>query len=57
LETTLGRQEFLAIRCEIGPDDLTDDHRRQTREHIADRTYSPGFPGIRLFTSEEAITN
>lgn len=42
-------QGFLAIWCEIGPEDLTDYHNWQTQEHIADRVYSPGFLGMRLF--------
>ena len=45
------RQGFLAIWCEIGPGDLADYHNWQTQEHIADRVYSPGFLGMRLFTS------
>jgi hypothetical protein len=47
----MSRQGFLAIWCEIGPDDLVDYHNWQTQEHIADRIYSPGFLGVRLFTS------
>ena len=45
------RQGFLAIWCEIGRDDLVDYHNWQTQEHIADRIYSPGFLGVRLFTA------
>jgi hypothetical protein len=44
-------QGFLAIWCEIGAADLTDYHNWQTQEHIADRTYSPGFLGVRLFAA------
>lgn len=47
----MNKQGFLAIWCEIGPDDLVDYHNWQTQEHIADRIYSPGFLGVRLFTS------
>jgi hypothetical protein len=44
------RQGFLAIWCEIATTDLVDYHNWQTQEHIADRIYSPGFLGMRLFT-------
>lgn len=44
-------QGFLAIWCEIGAGDLVDYHNWQTQEHIADRIYSQGFLGARLFTS------
>lgn len=47
----MANQGFLAIWCEIGPDDLVDYHNWQTQEHIADRVYSPGFLGMRLFTA------
>lgn len=44
------RQGFLAIWCEIGAEDLIDYRNWQTQEHIADRIYSQGFLGMRLFT-------
>jgi hypothetical protein len=44
-------QGFLAIWCVIGADELVDYHNWQTQEHIADRVYSPGFLGMRLFTA------
>jgi len=47
----MSRQGFLAIWCEIGQDDLVDYHNWQTQEHIADRIYSPGFLGVRLFAA------
>ena len=47
----MDRQGFLAIWCAIGPDDLEDYHNWQTQEHIADRVYSPGFLGMRLFAA------
>jgi hypothetical protein len=47
----MSKQGFLAIWCEIGADDLVDYHNWQTQEHIADRIYSPGFLGMRLFTA------
>ena len=46
----MANQGFLAIWCEIGADDLSDYHNWQTQEHIADRVYSPGFLGMRLFS-------
>lgn len=45
------KQGFLAIWCEIGAGDLVDYHNWQTQEHIADRVYSPGFLGARLFSA------
>ncbi len=47
----MNTQGFLAIWCEIGPDDLKDYRHWLTREHIADRIFSPGFLGVRLFCS------
>ena len=44
-------QGFLAIWCEIGPQDLTDYRNWLTQEHISDRIYSPGFLGVRLFSA------
>jgi hypothetical protein len=49
----MSKQGFLAIWCEIGSEDLVDYHNWQTQEHIADRIYSPGFLGMRLFTNVE----
>lgn len=49
----MAEQGFLAIWCEIGAGDLVDYHNWQTQEHIADRIYSPGFLGMRLFTAVE----
>lgn len=43
------RHGFLAIWCEIAAADLDDYRNWLTREHIADRTFSPGFLGVRLF--------
>lgn len=40
---------FLAIWCEVAPEDLTDYRNWLMQEHIADRTFSPGFLGVRLF--------
>lgn len=45
----MNAQGFLAIWCEIGPDDLVDYRNWLTQEHISDRIYSPGFLGVRLF--------
>jgi hypothetical protein len=45
---------FLAIWCEIGAEHLEDYRNWLTQEHIADRTFSPGFLGVRLF---EALNN
>lgn len=46
----MATQGFLAIWCEISPEDLAEYHNWQTQEHIADRIYSPGFLGMRLFS-------
>lgn len=43
------RYGFLAIWCDIGAEDLDDYRNWLTKEHIADRTFSPGFLGVRLF--------
>lgn len=40
---------FLAIWCDIAAEDLGDYRAWLTQEHIADRTFSPGFLGVRLF--------
>ena len=40
---------FLAIWCDIASEDLNDYRDWLTKEHIADRTFSPGFLGVRLF--------
>ena len=45
---------FLAIWCEMAASDLEDYRNWLTREHIADRTFSPGFLSVRLF---EAVDN
>jgi len=47
----MSKQGFLAIWCEIGPDDLVDCRNWLTQEHISDRIYSPGFLGVRLCAS------
>lgn len=39
---------FLAIWCEIGVDDLLDYRAWITKEHIADRTFLPGWLGARF---------
>lgn len=44
-----GRYGFLAIWCDMAPGDLEDYRAWLTQEHIADRTFSPGFLGVRLF--------
>ncbi|MCB1341508.1 MAG: hypothetical protein KDK24_10695 [Pseudooceanicola sp.] len=44
---------FLAIWCEIAPQDLADYRAWLTREHIADRTVLPGILGVRLFESPD----
>ncbi|SMX48625.1 hypothetical protein [Maliponia aquimaris] len=44
-----GRYGFLAIWCDMAPGDLDDYRAWLTQEHIADRTFSPGFLGVRLF--------
>jgi hypothetical protein len=51
------RQGFLAIWCDIGAEDLEDYRNWLTREHIADRTFLPGFRGVRLFEAPEAATS
>lgn len=43
------RYGFLAIWCEIASENLEDYRNWLTQEHIADRTFSPGFLGVRLF--------
>lgn len=43
------RYGFLAIWCDIANEDLADYRNWLTKEHIADRTFSPGFLGVRLF--------
>lgn len=45
---------FLAIWCDMAAEDLEDYRNWLTQEHIADRTFSPGFLGVRLF---EALDN
>lgn len=40
---------FLAIWCDMAAEDLADYRAWLTQEHIADRTFSPGFLGVRLF--------
>lgn len=40
---------FLAIWCDIAAEDLAEYRNWLTQEHIADRTFSPGFLGVRLF--------
>ena len=47
----MNSQGFLAIWCEIGPQELTDYRNWLTQEHISDRIYSPGFLGVRLFSA------
>lgn len=47
----MSNKGFLAIWCDIGEDDLQDYRHWLTREHIADRIFSPGFHGVRLFTA------
>lgn len=44
--TTYG---FLAIWCDMADEHLVDYRNWLTLEHIADRTFSPGFLGVRLF--------
>jgi hypothetical protein len=51
------RHGFLAIWCDIGAEDLEDYRNWLTREHIADRTFSPGFLGVRLFEALEDETS
>jgi len=45
---------FLAIWCEIGAEDLADYRAWITKEHIADRTFLPGWLGARFCTD---VTN
>ena len=48
---------FLAIWCEIGAEDLADYRAWITKEHIADRTFLPGWNGARFcadITNERA---
>lgn len=40
---------FLAIWCAVAPEDKEDYRNWLMKEHIADRTFSPGFLGVRLF--------
>ncbi len=47
----MGNKGFLAIWCDIGQDDLSDYRQWITKEHIADRIFSPGFLGARFCTS------
>jgi hypothetical protein len=49
----MSKQGFLAIWCEIGPDDFTNYRNWLTQEHISDRIYSTGFLGVRLCASVE----
>jgi len=44
----MSNKGFLAIWCEIGADDLADYRAWITREHIADRTFLPGWLGARF---------
>jgi hypothetical protein len=46
----MSNKGFLAIWCEIGADDLADYRAWITREHIADRTFLPGWLGARFCT-------
>lgn len=48
---------FLAIWCDMAAEDLQDYRAWLTREHIADRTFLPGFLGVRLFESPLAETS
>ena len=48
------RYGFLAIWCDMAAEDLQEYRSWLTQEHIADRTFSPGFLGVRLF---EALDN
>jgi hypothetical protein len=48
---------FLAIWCEIGAEHLEDYRNWLTQEHIADRTFLPGFLGVRLFESLQDETS
>ena len=40
---------FLAIWCDVASEDLSNYRNWLTKEHIADRTFSQGFLGVRLF--------
>ncbi len=44
----MSNKGFLAIWCEIGADDLADYRAWITKEHIADRTFLPGWLGARF---------
>lgn len=44
----MSHKGFLAIWCEIGAEDLTDYRAWITKEHIADRTFLPGWNGARF---------
>jgi len=44
---------FLAIWCDMPAEHLHDYRNWLTQEHIADRTFSPGFLGVRLFEALE----
>lgn len=48
---------FLAIWCDMAPEDLGDYRNWLTQEHIADRTFSPGFLGVRLFEKLDEPTS
>jgi hypothetical protein len=45
---TISNKGFLAIWCEIGADDLADYRAWITKEHIADRSFLPGWLGARF---------
>lgn len=44
----MSNKGFLAIWCEIGAEDLADYRAWITKEHIADRTFLPGWNGARF---------
>lgn len=46
----MSNKGFLAIWCEIGEGDLADYRAWITKEHIADRTFLPGWLGARFCT-------
>jgi len=48
---------FLAIWCDMPAEHLQDYRDWLTKEHIADRTFSPGFLGVRLFEALEDETS
>ena len=50
----MSNKGFLAIWCEISADDLADYRAWITKEHIADRTFLPGWLGARFCTD---VTN